>query len=77
MVLAEALRLAAWGIPAGLALFAAAAVSVRSMVLGVTPLDAPAYVLAAGAATAVVLAASWWPARRATRVDPMAALRAE
>jgi predicted permease len=77
MVVRDALRLAAWGIPAGLALLAAATWYVRSMLLGVTPLDPAAYLLSALAAAALTLTAAWWPARRATRVDPMSALKYE
>ena len=77
MVAAESLRLAAWGIPIGLALLGAAAWYVRSMVVGVTPLDARIYAISAASAAALALTAAWLPARRATRVDPMAALRAE
>ena len=77
MVLAESLRMAAWGIPAGLLLLAATAWSVRSMVLGVTPLDPLTYVTSAAVAVVVALTAAWLPARRATHVDPMSALRSE
>jgi ABC-type antimicrobial peptide transport system permease subunit len=47
------------------------------MLLGVTPLDPLAYALSAVGVIALALAAAWLPARRATRVDPMEALRAE
>lgn len=77
LVIGESLRIAAWGIPIGLAALGAGAWCVRSAVLGVTPLDPLAYVGSAAATVAVSLAASWLPARRATKVDPMAALRAE
>jgi ABC-type antimicrobial peptide transport system permease subunit len=77
MVLAGSARLAAWGIPIGLILLAASARYFRSMVLGVSPLDPLLYLASATAAIAVALAAAWLPARRATRVDPMTALRYE
>jgi hypothetical protein len=44
---------------------------------GVSRTDSLTYLLAAKLLTSVVLAASWAPARRATRVDPMVALRYE
>jgi ABC-type antimicrobial peptide transport system permease subunit len=47
------------------------------MLLGVTPLDPLAYGLSAAAVVGLALAAAWLPARRATRVDPMEALRSE
>jgi ABC-type antimicrobial peptide transport system permease subunit len=77
MVLRDALGLAAWGIPTGLALLTAATWYVRSMLLGVTPLDPWAYLLSALMAVLLTLSAAWWPARRATRVDPMSALKYE
>jgi len=77
MVLAESARLAAWGIPIGLVLLAAAARYFRSMVLGVSPLDPLIYLASAAAAMAVALAAAWLPAHRAARVAPMTALRYE
>ena len=77
MVMGESLRMAAWGIPIGLAFLAVAAWCVRSIVLGVTPLDPLTYVASAAAAVIVALTAAWLPATRATRVDPMVALRSE
>jgi len=75
MILAESLRMAAWGVPLGLGLLGLAAHSARSIVLGVSPLDPRIYVISAVAVTALTVGAAWLPARRATRVDPMEALR--
>jgi putative ABC transport system permease protein len=44
---------------------------------GVSRTDGLTYVLAAALLTSVVIAASWAPARRAMKVDPMVALRYE
>ncbi len=49
----------------------------NSMLFGVTATDPTAFLLAAGALAAVTLAAGFLPALRASRVEPMAALRCE
>jgi ABC-type antimicrobial peptide transport system permease subunit len=77
LILGESLRIAAWGIPLGLGLLAVAGWYARSLVLGVSPLDPRIYLLSAAAVLAITMLAAWLPARRATRVDPMAALRSE
>ena len=77
MVLGESLRMAAWGIAIGLVLLGAATWSVRSIVVGVHPLNPAAYLASGAAALTIALLAAWWPSARATHIDPIAALRSE
>jgi putative ABC transport system permease protein len=75
------LRDAAWLIAIGLALGLAGYLGVarvlRSLVFGAGPLDPTAVVSAAFLVGSIALAASWIPALRALRIDPVRALRAE
>jgi ABC-type antimicrobial peptide transport system permease subunit len=59
------------GLPSGLAL----ARLVRTQLYGVTPLDAASALAASIAVAAIALIAGFLPARRATRIDPVRALR--
>jgi predicted permease len=77
MVLRETLGLVSAGVAAGVALALALSRLVTSMLFGLTPSDPPALALAAILMIAVALFAGWLPARRATRIDPMMALRYE
>ena len=49
----------------------------KSLLFEVSSSDAVTFGSTAVLLAAVALAATWWPARRATRVDPMIALRSE
>ena len=57
--------------------FAGCAWVVRSMVFGVGVLNPIVYVASAMAVLAITACSAWLPARRATRIEPMEALRAE
>ena len=50
---------------------------VGSMVYGVTPLDPATFAMAGFALVSAALTATWLPARRATRMDPLIALRSQ
>ena len=76
LVIREGLVLAVTGLALGL-LGAVVAVRVLDSVLfEITPWDPLAWIVSAGTLLAVSLLASWIPARRALRVDPVVALRA-
>ena len=77
LVLAGALRLVAIGIAAGLAAAWVAARLVSPMLFRLTPTDLPTILVATTLLATVALLAAYLPARRASRVDPMVALRYE
>ncbi len=77
LVLRRAGTLTAAGLAIGLLLAASLSRYLTGMIFGLTPLDAPTYVATAAVFALVAMAASYVPARRAARVDPMVALRAE
>jgi predicted permease len=75
MVLRRALILSAVGIAAGLSAAWAASGVVAGMLHGIQPTDLSAYTLTASGIVAVALLASYVPARRALRADPVSLLR--
>jgi predicted permease len=77
LVLGHAGRLAAGGLALGLALSVAGAGLIRSLLFGVQVNDGLGYAAAAGAIAAITLAAAAVPAWRASRIDPVIALRQE
>jgi putative ABC transport system permease protein len=80
-VLAMILRRASWltavGLGCGLLLAFALAQLVASLLRGVSPHDPVIFVGVSTAIATIALASSWIPARHASRVDPMQALRGE
>jgi len=77
MVLREASSPAALGALIGLVTAAFLTRYVEAMLFGVTPLDPFTLVSAVGIVLAAAILAGWRPARRASRLDPMMALRHE
>jgi putative ABC transport system permease protein len=77
MVVGHGAALGAAGIIIGIAAAAAVSRALGNFLFEVTPLDPRTYLLAAGSLAVAVLLASLAPARRATRVDPIEALRSE
>ena len=65
------------GLAAGIALAAAVARAMTALLYGVQASDPSTYVFVAFVLSIVSLAACWLPAQRATRIDPIAALRNE
>jgi len=77
LVLREALLLTLIGLLIGVPLAVAAGRLISSLLFGLTPSDPLSIGLAALVMIAVASLASYLPARRASRVDPMVALRYE
>lgn len=77
LVLGEGLRLAVAGAIAGLALAFAATRVLRGLLFETEPLDPVSLGTAALALVGAAVVATWLPARRAMRVDPIEVLRAQ
>ncbi len=77
MVLRESLAPVVVGLVFGLAVVGATTRFVHSMLFGLTPHDPPTILLAGLGLIVSALLAAWLPSRRASHIDPMAALRCE
>jgi putative ABC transport system permease protein len=77
MVLGEGALLAAIAVVGGVGAAVFLSRFLADLLFGVTPTDPVTYVVVGAALGLVALVAAYVPARRATRVDPMEALRAE
>jgi ABC-type antimicrobial peptide transport system permease subunit len=77
LMLKYGLRLVAIGGVLGLVAAAGLAQVLSGFLFGVSPLDPVAYATAIGTLGLVALAATYIPARRASRIDPLKALRTE
>ncbi|HTX37338.1 MAG TPA: ABC transporter permease [Bryobacteraceae bacterium] len=75
LVFREGMRLAAMGIAFGLATAAGITRLMENLLFGVQPVDAPAFAAAVAALAGCAALACYAPARRASRVDPLTALR--
>jgi ABC-type antimicrobial peptide transport system permease subunit len=77
MVLRQGVILALIGLPIGLAMAVGLTRLMSGLLYGVSALDPVTFVVVPLGLLLVTLLASYVPARRAARIDPMAALRAE
>jgi ABC-type antimicrobial peptide transport system permease subunit len=77
LIVGQSLRLALAGVGAGLVAALAVTRVLRALLFEVSPTDPVTLGAVVVVLVAVALLASWLPARRAARVDPMVALRAE
>ena len=77
MILREGAMMLASGVVLGLLLAVGTGKLISGMLYNVGALDPLAFTIAPVVLSAAALLATWLPARRATRISPMAALRTE
>lgn len=75
MIVRDSARLAAIGIGIGFVTALAATRSLQSLLFGVSATEPLVFAGAAGVLGSVAIVASWIPARRATKADPLQAVR--
>ena len=77
VVLVEGSRLIALALALGLGVAAVLSRNASSLLFGIQPIDPPTYLATTAVLSLAALAACWIPARRATRINPLEAIRAE
>jgi predicted permease len=77
LILRECLVLLAFGLAIGVPVSMASTRILKSLLFELSPLDPMAISTAIGAVVVMTIAAAWLPARRATKINPIQALRAE
>jgi putative ABC transport system permease protein len=77
LIMRSGLALTISGLTLGTAAAAGSARILQSLLFGVTPVDAATYASVVLLFFGVAVLAAYLPARRATRVDPLVALKAE
>jgi putative ABC transport system permease protein len=77
MITRQGMRLAAVGVVIGLLMALALAQVLSSLLIGISGYDVTTFILVPTLLSAVALPACYLPARRATKVDPLIALRYE
>jgi predicted permease len=77
MIMRESLLLLAIGVAIGLPLTMAGTRGIQSQLFGISPTDPLTFAIAIAVIAGMTLLATWIPATRASRVDPLIALRYE
>ncbi len=77
LILSQGVRLATAGLAIGLVIAIAVTRLLRSLLLNVSPTDLPTMLAVSALLAVVAMLASLIPAQRATRIDPIAAIRHE
>jgi ABC-type antimicrobial peptide transport system permease subunit len=77
MVLRESILQLAFGLAIGVPLALSSTGILKSQLYELSPLDPTAISIAIAAVSVMTVVAAWLPARRATKIDPMQALRTE
>ncbi len=77
MVLRECILLLVLGLALGVPVALSSTRVLKSLLYELSPLDPTAISIAIAAVSVMTIAAAWLPARRATKIDPMQALRTE
>jgi len=77
MVLRQSIGIVAIGLAVGLAAAFAGTRAIANLIVGIKPTDPVTFITVIVLLSAIALLACWIPARRATRVSPLTALRYE
>jgi putative ABC transport system permease protein len=77
LILGQGLKLTLAGMTLGMAGSLALTKVMAQLLYGVTTADPPTFILVSLTLAGAALLACWLPARRATRVDPLIALRSD